>query len=391
MVSVRQNHESIVSSRCDFVTTSVHTLLLSLPDLFWQSSLATSAVAAVNEVRDAVKAAHTASRAKSAAFIAAEKAKKAYEACDHTSSQEKIQHTQSQASAAQSHAIHATVVEYEANIAKKRSAVSLAQDVKSWNIHRKKELLRTCIKMAKSQQEACRKAADAWESFRGGLIDSSDSSFATGELTLPTNSVPPSQMRTHPAVETALAEEQEHQTLGSMLQTSWDESHGGDSVHNQFGATNSENSSGLRDWETSQNSFSAAEASTSSIAGGFTDLKESQQSEETDESSDNNVYCLAPPNLSQLDEDYFSFRQDIVEGQHSDSDEEELDDSQHGKNDDEFEDPPNADVMSTSMQSLIDGLMAWGEDNVQGISEESNEVENVLGARSGCEPSDLLG
>lgn len=152
-------------------------------DLSWQSSLSSSAVGAVLEVRDAVRASNTASRAKSAAYIAADRAKKAYESCDHSSSMEKAQSALLEASNAQSHAIHSTVVEYEANLAKKRSAVSFAQDVQSWNIHRKKELLRTCVQATKSQQQACRKAADALEGIRDGLIDSSGYSFAEAEVT----------------------------------------------------------------------------------------------------------------------------------------------------------------------------------------------------------------
>ncbi len=146
--------------------------LLKTVDLSWQSSLATSAVSSTTEVRDALKASRTATRAKTAAFAAAEKAKGAYESCDSSSSKEEVQSSQAKAFSTQSQAIHATVVEYEANLSLKRASVSLAHDVKCWNVHRRKELLQSCIQFAKSQKEACKKASDAWLSMRDGLIDS---------------------------------------------------------------------------------------------------------------------------------------------------------------------------------------------------------------------------
>jgi len=367
-------------------------------DLLWQSSLASSAVAAVTEVRDAVRASHTASRAKSAAFAAAEKAKKAYESCDNSSSKEKIQHTQAEASTAQSHAIYATVVEYEANIAKKRSAVSLAHDVKSWNIHRKKELLQTCVQVAKSQQEACRKAADAWESLREGLINSAGSSYATDEVdmwTLPSRS---SQLCTAPTAVTSYANTQE--ILASETSTALDVSSDKMMAQNQF-TKNLESSSSLRDWENSQQDFSECVAesliSDSSFVEGFSECiveapnsissvveeyadehlpKESQQSNSEMERSTDNAYCIAPPAMSQLVEDYFSLHQDIIVESNSDSGDDgdprspSICESVPSGN--ESEGPPNGDAMSMSMQSLIDGLMAWGEEDDQKNNEGTN-------------------
>jgi len=360
-------------------------------DLLWQSSLATSAVAAVTEVRDAVRASHTASRAKSAAFAAAEKAKKAYESCNNSSSKEKIQHTQAEASTAQSHAIYATVVEYEANIAKKRSAVSLAQDVKSWNIHRKRELLQTCVQVAKSQREACRKAADAWESLREGLINSAGSSYATDEVDMWTLPSRTSQVCTAPTTVTSYANTQE--IIASEISTAWDVSSDKMMARNQF-TKNLESSSSLRDWENSQQDFSECVAesriSDSSFVEGFSECiveapnsvssvveefadeyssKESQQSNSEMERSSDNVYCIAPPDMSQLVEDYFSLHQDIIVESNSDSGDDgnprspSICDSVHSGN--ESEGPLNGDAMSMSMQSLIDGLMAWGEEDEQ--------------------------
>ena len=297
-----------------------------------------------------MRASHTASRAKLAAYVAAEKAKKTYESCDQSSSREKIQYTQSDASKAQGHAIHATVVEYEANIAKKRSAVSLAQDVKSWNVHRKKDILRTCFEFARSQQEASRKAADAWESLREGLIESS------------TTFVPDVSLWTNPEPATSKVDV-------------------GDTLENN----NIANSGCSSDWETG---VEASNSMSSNVQGFASDdfsssLKQSQQSEPEEVSADN-VYCLKPPSI---EEDYFSFHQSIASGDDEEDDDDDSTSSKSSDNedDDESKELKKGDPMSTSMQSLIDGLMSWGEqennsdDQQKTISSVDSQYSNLLG------------
>ncbi|KAL9181413.1 hypothetical protein ACHAXT_010218 [Thalassiosira profunda] len=328
-------------------------------DLLWQSSLATSAVAAVTEVRDAVKASRTASRAKSAAFAAAEKAKKAYESCDHSSSKEKVQRTRSEASSAQSHAIHATVVEYEANIAKKRAAVSLAQDVRSWNVHRKRELLRTCAQFAKSQQEACRKAVDAWESLRDGIIDSSGYSVVSEDVLKAADA--PTGLRVSPEY--------------------------GDAMPSYTGSESWGHSSSLHDWEVEQGSSAEMTKglnASSSVADGFTDvgsMKESQQSGSEMEGSSGNVYRLAPPNISHLDldEDYFSLHAKAEAASDGEGEEnEDVHSSNHYDAESDEESTQDA-VSTTSMQSLIDGLMAWGGEDEQRNADEAFQTGGAVG------------
>ena len=374
--------------------------LAVIPDLSWQSSLATSAGGAVLEVRDAVRASRTASRAKAAAYIAADRAKKAYESCDHSSSMDTVRHAQLEASTAQSHAIHATVVEYEANLAKKRCAVSLSQDVRSWNIHRKKELLRTCVQTAKSQQEACRKAADAWESLRGGLIDSSGYSFAEAQIKPWEDLMIVSPVSSTPIIDHSHANNQG--TLASRLFTNWDASDDEEFARNSSDVNYFASSSSPNDWGTGQGTLSesvtAASNSMTSVTDGFTDvcsLKESQKSEM--EGSSDDVYCLLPPKMSLIDEDHFSFhQQSILFGEeNSDSDDPEPDhtSSVHEyfpSGCDSTPDVPTRDKMSTSMQSLIDGLMAWGGDDEQGNNEESDESEDVKNASSDAHCDDYL-
>jgi len=142
-----------------------------IDDISWQTSLANSAVAAAEDVRAAVRVSRTASNAKAAASSAAYAAQ---DACDTGTfaSTDEARAAQTRASIAQSHAIHAAVVEYEAKTVKRRATLALAHDVKCWNVHRKRELLRSCISYARSQHEATRRAVDAWSSLRDGFIGS---------------------------------------------------------------------------------------------------------------------------------------------------------------------------------------------------------------------------
>jgi hypothetical protein len=80
---------------------------------------------------------------------------------------------QTRASIAQSHAIHAAVVEHEAKTVKRRATLALAHDVKTWNVHRKREMLRSCMAYTRSQHEAVRRAVDAWSSLRDGFVGAS--------------------------------------------------------------------------------------------------------------------------------------------------------------------------------------------------------------------------
>lgn len=139
-------------------------------DVSWQASLASSAVTAAEDVRSTVRAARTAANAKAAADSAAFAAQSACEG--EFGSIDEARANQTRASIAQSHAIHAAVVEHEANTAKRRAALALAHDVKCWNVHRKRELLRSCLSYAKSQHVATRRAVDSWSCLRDGYLGS---------------------------------------------------------------------------------------------------------------------------------------------------------------------------------------------------------------------------
>jgi hypothetical protein len=154
---------------------SILTVVL-FPDVSWQTALAGSAVSAAEDVRSTVRAARTAASAKAAADSAAFAAQNACEAASFPTIDE-ARAAQTRSSIAHSHAIHAAVVEHEANTAKRRAALALAHDVKCWNVHRKRELRRTCLSYARSQHVASRRAVDAWSCLRDGFLGSSTVPF----------------------------------------------------------------------------------------------------------------------------------------------------------------------------------------------------------------------
>lgn len=143
----------------------------STKDVSWQASLANSAVSAAEDVRSAVRAAKTAENAKAAASAAAYAAQSACDAGGFPSIDE-ARAAQTRASIAQSHAFHAAVVDHEAKAVKRRATLALAHDVKCWNVHRKREMLQACLAHARSQHEATRRAVDAWSCLRDGYIGS---------------------------------------------------------------------------------------------------------------------------------------------------------------------------------------------------------------------------
>jgi hypothetical protein len=129
-------------------------------------------VSAAEDVRSAVRAARTAENAKAAASAAAYAAQSICDAGGFPTIDD-ARAAQTRASIAQSHAFHAAVVEHEAKAVKRRATLALAHDVKCWNVHRKREMLQSCIAHARSQLESTRRAVDAWSCLRDGFIGSS--------------------------------------------------------------------------------------------------------------------------------------------------------------------------------------------------------------------------
>lgn len=165
--------------------TNTHSFI---SEIFWSASLASSAVSAANEVHEVVKASRTASNAKKAAETAAANA---YEICQTNtfSTEDEARQAQVRSSKLRSQAIHAAVVEYEAVTAKRQAAVALARDVKCWNVHRKQELIRTCLQFVKSNQKVADQSINAWEGLRNSLLQSSPISNIVNSSVQPIDNV----------------------------------------------------------------------------------------------------------------------------------------------------------------------------------------------------------
>ena len=154
-----------------FLSFNKANLCFQCVDISWQTALAHSAVSAAEDVRSTVRAARTAGNAKFAAVSAAQMAQSVCKKGKFANINE-ARAAQTRASITQSHAIHAAVVVHEAKTVKRRATLALAHDVKCWNVHRKREVLKICLAHAKSQHEATRRAVDAWSCFRDGFVGS---------------------------------------------------------------------------------------------------------------------------------------------------------------------------------------------------------------------------
>ena len=173
---------------------------------------------AAEDVRAAIRVARTASNARAAASSAALTAQTACER-DEFANIDEARAAQTRASIAQSHAIHAAVVEHEANTVKRRATLALANDVETWNIHRKKEMLRTCISFARTQHQASRRSVDAWSTLRDGFIGAPmNPSIAERKSTSQTRLHPPSNQPAPPSQPSALNDS------GEAISTIFDDS-----------------------------------------------------------------------------------------------------------------------------------------------------------------------
>lgn len=61
------------------------------------------------------------------------------------------------------------MIEHEAFGAKRRAAMALAHDVTCWNIHRRREMLKMLKQCARNQEETARKSRKAWGILRDGM------------------------------------------------------------------------------------------------------------------------------------------------------------------------------------------------------------------------------
>ena len=138
--------------------------------MMWTASLACAAYNASKDVCHAVQAAKVACRAKHTADIAVQKAIEAEMDSDGTLEESKLLHEK--VSKSQMQALHAAVVDHEATAAKRRSVVSLANDVKYWNTHRKRDMIKACKHIVEEQKLAAAENMKAWNELKQGLLAS---------------------------------------------------------------------------------------------------------------------------------------------------------------------------------------------------------------------------
>ena len=258
-----------------------------------------------------MRVSRTASNAKAAASAASFAAQNVCETGDFATMDE-ARAAQTRASIAQSHAIHAAVVEHEAKSIKRRAALALANDVKCWNQHRKREMLKSCLDYARSQHEATRRAVDAWSGLKDGFIGSTviPSAVERKATAVPTVPEDQTQSRREPSVE-----------------------------HGEVSATIFSDPEGSE-----QPSIVAVDHNILTSAAKEDEQVDKIKAVENFETESILPFATADPITEEEDEE------DVGDLPTRDSSFQSRDESCGSKD----------EVMSASMQSLVDGLMAWG-------------------------------
>jgi hypothetical protein len=92
-------------------------------------------------------------------------------------------------------------VEYEAVTAKRHASMALARDVKCWNVHRKQQLIKSCLGFIKSQHRLAQNSVKIWKGLQEGLLQTSSISMIVNSSVQPIHST---QSLNPEVVETAL-------------------------------------------------------------------------------------------------------------------------------------------------------------------------------------------
>jgi hypothetical protein len=233
---------------------------------------------------------------------------------------------QTRASIAQSHAIHAAVVEHEASVVKRRSTLALAHDVKTWNMHRKREILRSCISFATSQHEASRRAVDAWSSLKNGFLGSTMNPSAVERRPVPsTVSINAREISTAPTIVDAKPSVEPGEVTTTI--------YNGMEECNQQRIIAVDHSDLLLGSRGGGDSSALSDAYNFSLPFAQADLVVSASDSVMSESAFQNMEA---PHLGNAGGRSMMNLQDV---------------SAH---------PVQSEILSSSMQSLVDGLMTWG-------------------------------
>lgn len=299
--------------------------------MIWLASLATSAYDSSKDVCRSILASKTASRAKHTAHLAVKNAIADEERLDSgaeaRTSCDKVQQCKMQE-------LHAAVIDHEASLAKRHSVVSLANDVKYWNVRRKRELLSACKKVVKKQKDAAEKSLVAWNQLKDGLLD------------------PPDVFVTRKYIDSSHVN-----SLVAKMET-----HEYDEKEETFNPINEKNEA-MDSKDTNEFSYNLYccdyvpdDTSQSGKRNGnnVTSRMDFGHGHSSDEAEDKSIFddALSSTKLSDIESTGHTTTEDCT-SQNSDND--------HHLG--ETESYRNNDNMTDSMQSLVDGLLTWGEGN----------------------------
>jgi hypothetical protein len=152
-------------------------------DMVWNASLASSSKLASKAVTGAVEAARVAKKAKQTAEGAVHQAVSEL-STDIYKTPDEIEKQKEDVVRLRMQSLHAAVVEHETAVAKRNAAVSLANDVKHWNSHRKRSILDACVSMVRSQLSANEEDLKAWCQLRDGILSSPNNLFVQEKIIL---------------------------------------------------------------------------------------------------------------------------------------------------------------------------------------------------------------
>jgi hypothetical protein len=152
-------------------------------DMVWNASLASASKLACKVVKCAVEAARVAKKAKQTAEGAVNQALGEL-STDIYQTPEEVEKLKENLVRLRMQSLHAAVVEHETGVAKHKAAVSLANDVKHWNSHRKRSLLDACMNMTRAQLDATKEELKAWCQLRDGILSSPNDLFVQEKIVL---------------------------------------------------------------------------------------------------------------------------------------------------------------------------------------------------------------
>lgn len=278
-------------------------------DMVWNASLASASKLACKVVKCAAEAARVAKKAKQTAEGAVSQALGELRTDIYKTPEEEGQMKEKLASL-RMQALHAAVVEHETAVAKRKAAVSLANDVKYWNSHRKRSLLDACMNMTRAQLGATKEELKAWCQLRDGILSSPNDLFVQEKIVLQDHELDMSR---------DLDDRASHDGFGMGTESPLKHQEENIRIDDYFGTSQSKDVVSVYD----------------SVSSSF---KENQE-------------CDFDNGCQNTTSNFNVHNTFDVKGQNEGEENTDLDQSRIR----------DSDEMSESMQSLVEGLLSWGE------------------------------